>query len=182
MRIMRGRQIAIEKFLEVALPADTVLPDGGLKFFAEADINDLILERRPFFWIDKAVSIGNDFMLTSTLVTRAQCEGHFPDHPVVPLIEIFRIAAQTGLLLTALNIPDSQEPIAGGSGKNRAKTNEFIEAPAIILAEAIKTHYKMGLYFIDTKIYANNFEVATAENIIYMPKPKSAILAKTPAR
>jgi len=178
---MLGTKIAIEKFLSIPLPAEVILPEGEPKFFVYEDIKALILERKPFFWIDKAVSVGNDFMLTSTKVTVRQCEGHFPGYPVVPLIEIFRLAAQTGLLLTALNLSAGHEPLAGGSGKNRSKLDVFIEAPVSILVEAKKTAFKMGLYFVDTKIYAHNLAIATAENIIYTSMPKSSIVSKMAA-
>lgn len=178
---MHGRKIAIERFLEVALPEDMVLPDGELRFFVEQDINDLILERKPFFWIDKAVSIGTDFMLTSTLVTAAHCEGHYPGYPVVPLIEIGRVAAQTGFFLVTINMPADQETIAVGSDKFYPKINEFIDTPAILLAKAQKTHYTAGFYFVDIVIYVDQKTVALAKNVVYGTKPKSEILAKVKA-
>lgn len=170
----------IENFLGVPLPQKFVLPEASVKLLDLSDLEELLLERRPFFLIDKAVVIGKDLAFGVTTITPAQCAGHFPGHPIVPLIRMCEATAQAGVVLVAANVASDHSPIAIGSGSSEALTKSFVEPPVTLLIEVKKISEKFGaLFVVEGKIYVNGNEVAQLKGIKYLAPHKSKIVPQS---
>jgi hypothetical protein len=95
-----ARRQEVEAFLGVPLPEDELLCAGeALRFLHEIDMEDLVLEPAPFFFIERAVAIGQHTVLGLAHMTAEGSAGHFPRKSIVPLIELCKAMAQTGIML-----------------------------------------------------------------------------------
>lgn len=175
---------SLESFLgaslqSVLLPTDAITTDGEIRLFDEGDLQKLVVERPPFLLVEKAVSIGSDYILSTARITPERCAGHFPDRPVVPLIRMCEATAQTGMLLVALNAGESVVPVAVASGESRTLTKTFTEPPVTLLVEGRKVKERPGImYVVDGKIHANGGEVAILSGIKYLVPPKEYVFPK----
>ena len=105
--------------------------------------------------------------------------GHFPGHPVVPLIRMCEATAQTGMILVALNAGKDVIPVAVASGESKTLTKRFTEPPVSLLIEARKVKERAGiLYVVNGKIHANGEEIAFLDGIKYMLPHKGHVLPR----
>ena len=166
-------------FLGVQLPATDIISfdvaGGAVQGFDEVAIGQLLRERPPFFRIGRAVALGEDRLLGVTTVTEEHCDGHFPGTSIVPLIEMCKMAAQTGVLLIALSAPPDHVPIAVGSKESKAESRNFIRPPATLLIEAKRMNQTMGLSHVDCRMFLSGTHVATLKKVLYMSIPENRL-------
>ena len=147
---MENKKLEIGNFLGVTLPEQIALPHNcKIRFLERTDIENILLERSPFYFIDKAISFRNDnnnedLILSVATITEAKCEGHFPLRLIAPYIEFFKLAAQSGVLLAGLTTPN-HVPIANGDGRFSSFVKHFIYPPVKVLIESrIEKWYEYG--------------------------------------
>jgi len=145
----------IWKFLEVEKPeglelVNDMLEDEATKieFWDEQEVAKRTAMGPPFWSIDKAVMLSNPdkpevkCVIAIGDVTEAECEGHYPEEPVVPTIAAVKIMSQSGLLLADYD----KEPEIDAKGAKYAPEvkaeegtqrdiNTYIPAPATIIVE-----------------------------------------------
>ena len=163
----------VEKFLGLKVPEKLLADLNGdeVKYLASKDLEDLLLERKPFFLVDKAVGIGKNCVLGIVNIATIQCAGHFPGRPIVPLIRMCEATAQTGVILVGLNTSHDQAPIAIGAGPSKALTRTFIEPPVTLLIAVTKIAEKFGaLFIVDGKIFVDEKAVAKLSKIEYFAR------------
>lgn len=170
-------KLEIENFLGVPLPPKLILPEAPVRVLDKPDLESLLLERKPFFLVDKAVVIGKELAFAVVTINPEQCAGHFPGRPIVPLIRMCEATAQTGVILVAANVASDHAPIAIGSGSSEALTKSFVEPPVTLLIEVKKISEKFGaLFVIEGKIYVKGDEVAQLKGIKYLAPHKSKVV------
>jgi 3-hydroxymyristoyl/3-hydroxydecanoyl-(acyl carrier protein) dehydratase len=158
----------VEAFLGVPIPdGDDPAADGELRFLSLSDIEDLILERAPFFFVDRAVAIGNQTVLGVVRMSAERCAGHFPGKPIVPLIELCKAMAQAGIVLVSLHARPHESPIAIGSGESKALAKDFIVAPADVLVKVRLQISRLGLYFVEGSAFVDGQKIGTLAKIVY---------------
>lgn len=172
-----AKKTEIENFLGMSMPSGPVVPDvpnfvwpdvpnNEVRFLDRADIEKVLLERLPFYYIEKAVSLGKDdkrVVLTKAVITKDRCEGHFPPplRTIAPFIEFFKACAQSGILMGSLLIPN-HVPIANGEGHFKSYNKRFIFAPVDVMVESkVDSWLEYGTKMVgNTMIYAQNTAVA----------------------
>jgi len=136
---------AIQDFLGTALPADfSPVAADCIRFLGTPEMETLMLERSPFYFIERAVAMGTAVWGVARF-SEEHSAGHFPGKPTIPLIELCKGMAQTGISLVALLGTPQEAPIAIGSGPSRALTKDFVQAPATILFNATLASPPLGL-------------------------------------
>ncbi|MFH2122018.1 MAG: 3-hydroxyacyl-ACP dehydratase FabZ family protein [Pseudomonadota bacterium] len=78
-------------------------------------ITDLIPHRPPFLWIDRIISYEQGTMITEKSIPEDLdiFRGHYPEHPILPGVILCEALFQTGALLIARMLQDSQETKQG---------------------------------------------------------------------
>lgn len=80
-------------------------------------ITDLIPHRPPFLWVDTMVEYDASSLVTEKYIPEDLdvFQGHYPDHPILPGVLLCEAVFQTGALLIALLLKDSdsKKPITG---------------------------------------------------------------------
>jgi len=161
----------------VSLPPDELISKSEIKFLTWENLQELVIERPPFLLLERTVSIGDAYMLATAAITPERCLGHFPGHPVVPLIRMCEATAQAGMVLVALNMGRGFVPVAMASGESRTLTKKFTEPPVTLVIEARKVRERRGvLYVVDGKIHANGEEIAVLSGIKYMVLPREYVV------
>ncbi len=155
----------IKDFLGVLVPDEILIPDAETFFYTQEDLYDLVMERPPFFMVNRAVAIGTDMVLSVAHISVTRCEGHFPKRPIVPLIRMCECAAQSGLVLVALNVSDDKVPMAFGSGNSIARTKDVVEPPVTILFYGKKVREKMGLFVVDSEFFVEGKNIGALQGI-----------------
>lgn len=190
-------------FLGVQLPRNFSIPGGArvqcfqkISDKKEEDMRALMLERPPFFFVERAIAVEANGKITVWGVapmSEERSAGHFPEKPIVPLIELCKAMAQTGLIVAALK-GEGRVPIAIGSGDSRAIARELIPAPmtALIKASLVEPPASLRLkvvfagkkarrllqkiHFVDAVAYKDGEPIGTLETIRYILVPKQRIL------
>lgn len=181
----------VQRFLGVTTPKGFHIPDGAdVRYFDKAGLEQLMLERGPFFFIDRAVAFEwkdgegktQKEVWTVANMTRERSEGHFPGRPIIPLIELCKAMAQSGIVVASLEASADDAPIAIGSGESRATARDLIQAPAMILVRATLTKQRrMRMFWIDGTCYIDGQEIGTLVNIWYMLVERDRLMGKTAA-
>ena len=78
-------------------------------------ITDLIPHRPPFLWVDKMLEFSSESLVTEKSIPENLdlFQGHYPDHPILPGVILCEALFQTGALLIALLLRDSQDSVSG---------------------------------------------------------------------
>ncbi len=78
-------------------------------------VTDLIPHRPPFLWVDKMLEFNSESLRTEKFIPENLdlFQGHYPDHPILPGVILCEALFQTGALLIALLLNDSQDSVSG---------------------------------------------------------------------
>ena len=80
-------------------------------------ITDLIPHRPPFLWVDTMVEYDASSLVTEKYIPEDLdvFQGHYPDHPILPGVLLCEAVFQTGALLIAILLKDSdsEKPATG---------------------------------------------------------------------
>ncbi|MEN8199269.1 MAG: 3-hydroxyacyl-ACP dehydratase FabZ family protein [Thermodesulfobacteriota bacterium] len=78
-------------------------------------ITDLIPHRPPFLWVDSLLEHDNASLSSEKYIPEDLeiFQGHYPDHPILPGVILCEALFQSGALLIALLLKDSEEPEPG---------------------------------------------------------------------
>jgi 3-hydroxymyristoyl/3-hydroxydecanoyl-(acyl carrier protein) dehydratase len=109
-----------------------------------------VREKQPFFLPESAMIVvgekGGGSIQTITKVEEKHALGHFPGFPVVPLIRMCEIGAQSGLVLAAYIYHDGDParrnkyvPLAVGCGQSKATYHDVVTAPCTLTVQGILT-------------------------------------------
>jgi len=165
-----------EAFLGVGLPGGEVLfADEAPRFLLQCDMEKLILERAPFFFVERAVAIGDHTVLGLARMTAERSAGHFPGKAIVPLIELCKAMAQAGIVLVSLHARPHEAPIAIGSGESKALAKELIVAPVDVLIKVRLQISRLGLYFVEGSAFVAGQKIGTLAKIVYTLVPKEQL-------
>lgn len=174
----------IQKFMEVAIPEDCVKGiDGICEELDSTMILGLIMERQPFLshCVEKAIILEGEnkkSVLTASVVTEKDCEGHFKDFLIIPLLLYCKIIALTGeILICWLKKSKPVIPLARSVGKIDTPQPEIVKPPALVITEARFLRGKMGFYWVRGSSWvwvANNSykNIAVIEELIYSDYPQ----------
>jgi 3-hydroxymyristoyl/3-hydroxydecanoyl-(acyl carrier protein) dehydratase len=167
----------IEQFLGVPLPEDVQeFGSEDVRFLDGPALEALLLERPPFFFIDRAVAFGGTSVLAVARMTTERSGGHFPGRPIVPLIELCKGMAQAGIILVALHARPEEAPIAIGSGPSKALARELIKAPADVLIKVTLDTSRLKLHFVSGSAYVGGAKIGTLTNIVYTLIPRTQLI------
>ena len=74
-------------------------------------ITALIPHRPPFLWVDRIISYEDGTMVTEKTIPEDLdiFQGHYPEHPILPGVILCEALFQTGALLIARMVQDSEE-------------------------------------------------------------------------
>ncbi len=72
-------------------------------------VTDLIPHRPPFLWVDTMLEYDGSSLLTEKYIPEDLdvFQGHYPDHPILPGVLLCEALFQTGALLIALLLQES---------------------------------------------------------------------------
>lgn len=175
---VRSVKEQIETFLEASLPADFAVADQDkVQLFGKSQMEELMLEREPFFFIEKAAAVNDNVVYGACTMTRERSAGHFPGRPIVPLIELCKATAQTGIILAALQGDEDEAPIAIKSGPSKALARNLIDAPARVLVKVELTRSHRGLHIVSGLNYVNSVPVGSLKDIWYVLMSRQKLLA-----
>lgn len=174
---------AVERFLATPLPPDFVFPVGThlkeVDFLGMAELQALMLERPPFYFIERAVVVNSTTVWGVADMSLERSAGHFPGRPIVPLIELCKAIAQTGIIIAALQGDTTQAPIAIRAGKSRALTRELVDAPARIAIRTELTQVRHGLMFVSGTTYLQGKPIGSLEDTTYILVDRRTLLKAT---
>jgi len=171
------RQV-VEAFLGVPLPNGFgTAQSEQLRYMTQPDLQELMLERAPFFFIERAVAIGDHTVLGVAHITVDRSAGHFPSKPIVPLIELCKAMAQTGIVLASLHASPHEAPIAIGAGESKALAKELIVAPVSVLITASLRTVRLGVYVADGAAFIAGNRIGTLSKIMYALVSREQLLA-----
>lgn len=176
-----------ESFLGAQIPG--ALPaEGSIELLNQPEMEDLMLERRPFFIIDRAVVMRDADgkcvdVYGAVHFTEEMVAGHFPGRPIVPLIYLCKAMAQTGIILTAEHGQRSQAPIAIKEGGSEATTKSLVDAPARIITKVTRIKGRGPVHFVDGSAFLVNADRSVSEigklnNIVYTLIERALLLKK----
>lgn len=79
-------------------------------------VTDLIPHRPPFLWVDSMIEYEQSTLTTKKYIPEDLdvFKGHYPDHPILPGVLLCEALFQTGALLIALLLKDSDDDYDGG--------------------------------------------------------------------
>jgi len=167
----------IEQFLGAPLPSeDHQFGESEPHLLDRSALNDLLLEREPFFFIDRAVAVGDRIAFAVARMTTERSAGHFPGRPIVPLIELCKAMAQAGLILIALKGDQNEAPIAIGSGRSKAVAKGLIPAPVDILIKVTLETSRLKVHLVNGSTFVGTQKIGTLADILYTLVPKAGLL------
>ncbi len=167
---------AVEAFLGVTIPyGETPFGDEEPRYLSQIDMERMILERAPFFFIERAVAIGTHTVLGLARMSEQRSAGHFPGKPIVPLIELCKAMAQTGIVLVSLQAQPHEAPIAIGSGESKALAKELIVAPVDVLIKVRLQVSRLGLHIVEGAAFINGRKIGTLAKIVYTLVPRAEL-------
>ena len=78
-------------------------------------VTDLIPHRPPFLWVDTMLEYDSTSLVAEKHIPEDLdiFRGHYPDHPILPGVILCEALFQTGALLIALLVKESDEPGIG---------------------------------------------------------------------
>ncbi len=163
----------VEKFLETTI-SDSLKDKDGFSLVENLKANrieELIRERTPFLCIDKAVILDKaraKTILTTSVVTKDMCDGHFPDRLIIPLLIFSKIIAITGeILVSWVKQPIKIVPLAMRASDVRTSSRDLVTPPSLIVTEAEFLSEKMGYAWVKAKSWVGNENVATINKLSY---------------
>lgn len=181
----------VQAFLGVTTPIGFSIPEGAdVRFFDSKGLEALMLERAPFFFIDRAIAFewkdgegkSQKVVWSVAEMTKERSAGHFPGRPIVPLIELCKAMAQTGIVVASLEASADDAPIAIGSGESRATARDLVEAPSTILIRAVLTKQRrMRMFWIDGTCFIDGLEIGTLADIWYALYDRDRLMGKAAA-
>ncbi len=79
-------------------------------------VTDLIPHRPPFLWVDTMLEYDKTSLTTEKFIPEDLdvFQGHYPEHPILPGVLLCEALFQTGALLIALLLKDSNKPHTPG--------------------------------------------------------------------
>lgn len=173
----------IGDFLGVKLPSEFSISENDvIRLLDKTQLEELIIERSPFFFIDKAVAVNDLKVWAVATMTEARSDGHFPGKPIVPLIELCKATAQAGIILTALQGQETQTPIAISAGPSKALAKNLIEAPVCVLVCVKLILSRMRLHFVDGVTYIQGVKVGSLNKIVYTLVERAQLQKKSSER
>lgn len=173
----------VERFLETTI-SDSLKHRDGFSVVENLDANGiekLILERPPFLCVNKAVILdkkGTKEILSTSVVTKEMCEGHFPNRLIIPLLIFSKIIALTGEILVSWIKKDSDiVPLAMRTGEVRTASRDLITPPALILTEAEFLSEKFNYCWINATAWVGNERAAIINKLAYFLMERSHFLS-----
>ena len=90
-------------------------------------ITDLIPHRPPFLWVDSIIEFDSPILVTEKFIPEDLdvFQGHYPDHPILPGVLLCEALFQTGALLIAILLKDSEKPVTGVPVLTRVENVKF---------------------------------------------------------
>jgi len=163
----------VEKFLETTI-SESLKNKDGFSITEKLDakrIEELILERAPFLCIDKAVILdkgGVKTIVTTSVVTKDMCDGHFPNRLMIPLLIFSKIIALTGeILVSWVKQPSKIVPLAMRASEVRTSSRDLVTPPTLVVTEAEFLSEKMGYAWVSAKSWVGNENVAMINKLSY---------------
>jgi len=170
--------LAIENFFGQCLPRH--LKMGAVSMFKlldTSDIHNTIHERRPFLNVLKAAVFfdnGQYRIISSFFIDPSECEGHFSQRSMVPLLLFSKCMAITGEILVAfLNGGHNTVPLASKTGEIKATTDSIIAPPVLVFSEAILLKKMRAFSATKNTAWADGKMVGGIEKIFYKMIPAS---------
>lgn len=90
-------------------------------------ITDLIPHRDPFLWVDSIIESDTQSITTEKTIPEDLdiFQGHYPHHPILPGVILCEALFQSGALLIALILRDSDTPTEGVPVITRVEDAKF---------------------------------------------------------
>lgn len=164
--VLESDSKGIADFLGVKIP-ESIGTTGPVRYLGQKDMEALMLERPPFFFIERAVAFDTDVVLGVCSIDKERTRGHFPGYPVVPLIELCKAMAQTGIILASLRAKPGKVPIASAAGRSRAFSRDLIPAPARVLTHLTFGGEKFSSVLSNGEAYVDGIKVGALGEIVY---------------
>lgn len=160
-----------------------------IEFWDTEKVEQRTAMKKPFWRIDAAVVLSNPeragekAIITKSEVTLEDCEGHYPEGDVVPLIEIVKRIAQSGILVVDYDKEPAIDPEKGpkytpevvSEKGTESHIVEYIKSPAVIIIEGkiFAKDEKGREYEVDFKAYdaKTGKKVATTRGMRYEAVP-----------
>lgn len=172
----------VQAFLGVTTPEGFSIPDDvEPRYFDTKGLQALMLERPPFYFVNRAVAIGPDTVWAVAEMTVERSAGHFPGRPIVPLIELCKAMAQAGMIVVAIGADQKDAPIAIQAGKSKALAKELMDAPVEILIRVTLTSSRLRLFFVDGMAYLKGQAIGSLANITYTLMDRDRLMGKAAA-
>jgi 3-hydroxymyristoyl/3-hydroxydecanoyl-(acyl carrier protein) dehydratase len=168
---------SVESFIGTPLPVGEELPQTEApRYLTQPDMERLMLERPPFFFVERAVAFGQDTVFGLARMSVERSAGHFPTKPIVPLIELCKAMAQVGIVLTSLHAKSDEVPIAIGAGESKALAKELVVAPVDLLLKVRLQASRLGIFIVDGSAYVDGRKIGTLAKIVYTLLPRQQLL------
>lgn len=165
------------RFLGVLAPKEFALnTKDEVRFLERTDLEEVVLEREPFFFIDKAVAVSRKEIWAVAMVTAERSAGHFPGRPSVPLIDLCKLIAQAGSILAALWAGPNEIPIAVSAGESKAHSRNLVDAPVMVLVHATLAQSRRRFHQVNGTIYANGQRIGSLAKIVYALVDRDKVL------
>ncbi len=127
----------------------------------QAGMLSYVREKPPFFLPETAVIVEGVSITTTTRLEEKHMPGHFPGFPVVPLIRMCEVGAQSGLVLATYAFfggdaskRDKYVPLAVGCGASEATSEELVTAPCTLIVQGVLTKSERGRFEVDLTFLA----------------------------
>lgn len=168
---------SIESFLGVTLPEGWSTTPSVLQFLYEEEVQARILERPPFFMLDRAVQLGESALLSVVNMTVDRCAGHFPECPTLPLITLCDAMHQAATALVGTRREkDDEFPVAIEAGPSKALSKHLVRAPAKVLLMAQVVETRRLLYVVNCRSYIDGKPVGSLDGVTYMLLPRRRLV------
>ncbi len=131
-------------------------------------VTDLIPHRSPFLWVDRMLEYDGSSLLTEKYIPEDLdvFQGHYPDHPILPGVLLCEALFQTGALLIALQLKESNDPGHGVPVLTRVEGVRFkrpVGPGDTITMKVLFKEQLSGAWFLKGTLRVNN-KVAVQAN------------------
>lgn len=124
------------------------------------EILPLIPHRPPFLWVDRIISISDDWIVTEKDIVPDLdiLRGHYPGNPIMPGAILCEAVFQSGALLMAKRRDDSQDKtrqipvltrIKGAKFKRQVYPGDTIQIKALLTENISNAYYFTGKIKVD---------------------------------